>query len=219
MLIIKKLHKSQKGVVTIDYLFSFVLIGGFSVLVFALSLTLTVVELTQYITFASARHHYASNMDSNAQSQHGQAKFQELVSNPVFLPLIENGWFELDQNTLVVGPDIPQGREDLAAYRDVEDRFNLFHGTVIWFQANVLGFTIPFFGSTVLQDQQGSFDNFGAYIGSYLGRETTYLECRNFMVDRWEAIQNLPTEFGASYAEANRLVDENHYRLIMDNGC
>ena len=45
----------EAGILTVDYLFAIILAMGFVALLFAMSLTLTVVEVVQYMTFSSAR--------------------------------------------------------------------------------------------------------------------------------------------------------------------
>lgn len=48
------LIQQNKGGITVDFIFGFTLIMGFAAILFALSLTLTVASISQYITFVSA---------------------------------------------------------------------------------------------------------------------------------------------------------------------
>lgn len=205
--------RNQRGIVTLDYLFAFILVGGFSFLFLALSVTLSTVEIVQYMTFASARNFYAGHVSPQTQFDAAQEKFNQISSNPVFLPLFTNGWFQLDKKTLSIG-SISRKNPDFASYRQ-PDQQNLFHGTVIYLVANVLDFKVPFFGSTT-RISQGGKEGYGSYIGSYLGRETTYMECDNFMKLRFPAIKRLQNNKGAeNFSRANA----KYIFIPSDNGC
>lgn len=203
----KKL-KCQKGLVTLDYLFAFVLVGGFSMLLFALSTTLSTVEIVQYITFSSARRYYAGHISPQRQYDSALSKYNELVNNPVLSPLFKNGWFILDQRTLAIG-SITRTNPDFQAYQQ-DEISNLFHGTVVYLTAKVLDFNVPFFGATSRVTQDGK-EGYGSYVGSYLGRETTHVECDAFMKQRWEKIKSLDGRFGQANGEFTY--------LPSDNGC
>lgn len=205
--------RNQRGIATLEYLFAFILVGGFSFVLLALSLTLSTVEIVQYMTFASARAYYAGNTTSVAQAQAGQAKFEALSGDPVLAPFFKNGWFSLDRKTLAVG-SVAKVNPDFASYRQ-DDADNLFYGTAIYLVANVLDFQVPFFGATT-RISTGGKEGYGAYIGSYLGRETSYLECDNFMRLRFPAILKLGnTKNADTFQRANA-----RYKFIpSDNGC
>ncbi len=200
--------QSQKGLVTLDYLFAFILVGGFSMLLFALSTTLSTVEIVQYITYSSARNFYASHLTPKRQFDSAQKKYTELVTSPVFAPLFRNGWFELDQRTFTIG-SVSKTNPDFQSYQQ-DDANNLFHGTAVYLVAKVLDFNVPFFGPTTRITESGR-EGYGAYIGSYLGRESTFLECENIMKTRWDAIKSLET----NYSQANA----SFIYVPSDNGC
>lgn len=205
--------RNERGVVTLDYLFAFILVGGFSFLLLALSLTLSTVEIVQYMTFASARNFYAGHVSPTSQQEAAFQKFNEISSDPLFLPFFTNGWFQLDKKTLIIG-SVAQKNPDFASYRqDPQD--NLFHGTVVFLVANVLDFQVPFFGATT-RISEGGKEGYGTYIGSYLGRETTYLECEQFMKLRFPAIQRLQNSKGGDpFTRANA----RYTYVPSDNGC
>lgn len=208
---------NQKGFITVDYLFALVLVSGFSFIIFALSLTLTMTETIQYVTFSAARNFYAANQNQNAQTAAAAQKYQELTTDPVLTPLLKSGWFELSAFT--VGTNLPENVSDLSKIKDsgLYSRTNsTFHGAVVYFVSKVLEFNIPFYGSTVSDDLRGGTD-FGAYIGSYLGREVTQDECENFLIQRWEKIKLLPTSGAAPYSDARST--QNSYLGFADNGC
>lgn len=198
---------NNKGSITINFLFAFVLVMGFSALLFALSLTLMMAEVTQYVTFASARNFFAGHINEPAQRVLASAKYNQLIGHPVLRPLYTNGWFEI-QAIPTIG-DITQLKSDIAPARSPY----MYFGTGTDFIARMLDFEIPFFGSTA-PDGDGQGSGFKAFIASYLGREVTVNECLNYTAQRWEAIKGLDE----SYANGN-YVTVNPYVTLDDNGC
>jgi len=208
---------SESGMITLDFLFAFVLIMGFAALLFALTLTLTVVEVTQYITFAAARNYTAGHVNVIYQEQQARMKYKELTEASVFTPLYSNGWFEIaraDSPNLLVG-DVTK---TFGEYKPLspEDP-NLFYGVGTPFIARMLEFNIPFFGSTTDEgDGQGS--GFKTFIASYLSREVTTNECLRFFNNlRWQKIRSLPVSGANGYALAPG--DDINYWIVSDNGC
>lgn len=207
--------KSQAGMITLDFLFAFVLVMGFAGLLFALTLTLTVVEITQYVTFASARNYSASHINVIYQEQQARLKYKELTEATVFAPLYSNGWFEIDKPEAVLVGDASAMFPEYKQASPEEP--NLFYGVGTKFIARMLEFNIPFFGSTTDEgDGQGS--GFKTFIASYLSREVTTNECLNFFnARRWEKIRALPVSNASPYSV---LTPGNEgYVVVSDNGC
>ena len=202
--------KNQRGMITVDFLFAFVLVMGFGAILFALSMTLTVAEVTQYITFAAARNYMAANITPVLQEQKALLKYRELLGNPNLVQLYTNGWFEVDANPAV--GDISQY---ISGYQQPGTTPNKFWGVGTTFIARMLEFQIPFYGSTnVNGDGRGS--SFSTFLGSYLGREITTVECLNFTSQRWNALRNIPVAGGmAPYS----LAKDGGYKVYDDNGC
>jgi len=201
--------KNERGFLTIDFIFAMVLIMGFTALLFVVSFTLSVVSVTQYVTFAAARNYSAANLTKDDQNKRADAKFDELVGNKVFKPLYKNGWFALgqpftgDQTTIVPG------------YDTATQGVNEFWGTGVDFTAKILDFHIPFFGDSA-PDSDGSGSGFKTRIGSFLGREPTTDECLQFTAQRWQAIRNLQVQNGAAYSQGT---STQGYFPIADDGC
>lgn len=202
-------RNNQKGFMTVDFIFAFVLVMGFFVIMFTLTMTLTVVEVTQYITFASARSYSVSHINEARQREEGFNKFKQLTENPVLQPLFTNGWFEIDLTTPIIG-DVSDIKTD---YGKQPFGINLFRGTGTNFKAKILDFRVPFFGSTTNESEGEGFKTF---IGSYLSREVTFGECRNFNNGRWDAIKAIPVDGAAPYSSVQQ---QNSYASISDNGC
>ena len=196
-----KAIKSNKGFIATDFLFSFVLVLGLTFLLFALTFTLSMVEVTQYITFSGARSYMAAHTDPDAQLEQGQLKYSSLVENAVFSPLYTNGWFEIAPAGAVVGVH----SDDYG--QEADDYYN-FYGISTFFKAPVLNISIPMYGSTVTEDKK---DGFQTTIGSFLSREPSQIECEGFTRQRWEKIK----------AAGNFQIPNNNDNPvnIMDNGC
>lgn len=202
---------SERGIITVDFIFAFVLVMGFGALMFSLALTLSLVEVTQYVTFAAARNFYASHIAPPAQESLAIQKFGQLTTHPVLLPLYQNGWFSI-QNPPDVGdlslkfPDYqPPNRQDP----------NLFWGVGTPFFARMLDLRIPIYGSTT-NEGDGSGDGFETYIASYLGREISTNECINFSRQRWVAIRKLSVSGAVEYSTNT---SSDGYVTFTDNGC
>lgn len=202
--------KNQRGFITIDFIFAIVLIMGFTGVLFKLMFTLSIASLTQYITFASSRNYTAAHISQDLQKERALAKYKELASHVVIKPLYNNGWYKIDTE-----PDVGNIAEIVPGYQQPGNYPNQFWGVATNFNAKVLDFNIPFFGSTT-PDGDGSGSGFTTYMGSYLGREITTDECLKFVSARWRNIRALQVSGGASYSTST---SESGYMPIADDGC
>jgi hypothetical protein len=193
----------QSGLVTIDYLFAFVLTMGFVAILFSLSLTLTVASITQYATFAAARGFSSSHATLQEQFDFGNQKFKQIVSNPALASLYGNGWFSIGE------PDVG----DLAAVRSEFQSIKAKYGVGVQFTAAILDFEIPFFGSTDPESGDGNGKGFQTYISSFTGRENTAEECMQFTSQRWSLIKAMDQRYATGQYNSDR------YNPIEDNGC
>lgn len=201
--------QNQSGIITIDFIFAFVLVWGFFSIFFALSLTLTVVEVTQYITFSTARTFHAGHWDVGQQVALGEEKFQTLRSHPTIAPLFSNGWFELGTSSgLAESVGNQWNRLYPQPTSGEEGDSSNFIGSRVSLNAKILHYRIPLVGSTTDDE-----DAFQANVGSYLNREPSSVECLNFMSagNRFNAIKQLDPSY-------NRPEIKN-YALLADNGC
>lgn len=202
--------RNQRGLLTVDFLFSMVLILGLSGLLFVMTFTLSVASVTQYVTFASARIYAAGHLNQGIQKDLANQKYNELINHPVLKPLYKNGWYS-------VGDQLGVGNhtEIIPEFQQATQGPNKFWGAGTYFTARVLAFQIPGFGSTT-PDDDGSGDGFQTYLGSYLGRDPSTEECLAFTADRWRAIRALPASGGASYSTGTGATG---YYPIADDGC
>ncbi len=202
--------RNQRGLITVDFLFSMVLILGLSGLLFVLTFTLSIASVTQYVTFAAARNYATAHINQQTQTERANQKYAELKEHPVLKPLYSNGWFVIDEL-----PGVGDHTQIVAEFQEATQGPNKFWGVGTSFTAKVLAFQIPFFGSTT-PDDDGSGDGFRTYLGSYLGREPTTDECLQFTAARWQYIRNLPAAGGAAY---NTGTGAGGYFPMADDGC
>ena len=197
----KRLLEDQHGVLTLDFIFALMLIFGFSMIFFAVSITLSMVEVTQYISFTAARTFAGAHEDQTGQDGLARKKFAEIMAVPVFKKLYSLGWINL--GALQLGDfnnDYPQDADAAT-----------FVGARIPFFAAILSLDIPFVGSTTSNSTTGH-----AMVSTYLMREVTTTECReNFNRARFQKLKNLTYGGKAVYGG----VPSDSAALITDNGC
>jgi hypothetical protein len=194
--------RNESGLIAIDFIFALVLVFAFTAVLFALSMTLSVVEVTQYVTFASARNHFAAHVTKQKQEDLAREKYDQLISSPALKPLYNNGWFELKDFKVGEGTDYQQLQND-------PDTFT-FYGSTVFLRAPVLNFRVPFFGRTA-SDENSAFQ---AQIASWLAREPSTEECMNFNKARMQLIKQM----GSNAYNITQL-NENDYVVMTDNGC
>lgn len=203
------LLRNERGLLTIDFMFSMVLILGLSALLFVLTFTLSIASVTQYVTFAAARNYVTSHLDKATQETRAVAKYKELISNKVLKPLYSNGWYKIDAE-----PNVGDHTKIIPEFAQATQGVNKFWGVGTSFTAAVLEFRIPFYGSTQ-PDGDGTGDGFKTYLGSYLGREPSTEECLALTAARWTAIRKLAVSGGSAYSTAGA----GGYFPMTDDGC
>lgn len=196
---IQKTLTNQKGLLTLDFIFATLLVFGFSTIIFSFGITLSVVEVVQYITFSTARNYSLAHYDENKQKERAQLKFDELTSHPAIIPLIDSGWFET--GTLQISDFNSEYSPDSSFGADN------FVGARVEFSAPILYKRIPLIGTTGTDP-----DGFKANIQSFLAREPTFKECQSFTSERINRIGNLNGLY-------RNVMQPSKVAAIMDNGC
>jgi hypothetical protein len=195
------LLKSQKGILTLDFIFAMIMMVCFSAILFAFTITFSAVEIAQYATFAAARAHFAAAKNSDEQETAGKTKFTELVKGPK-APLgmfYRNGWFTLSD------VEIKDFNSEYST--DPNKDSDTFIGARTTIVANILKMKFPLLGETTDED-------LSATINAYLMREPTEEECVTFTKQRFKGIQSLrPGAFDQGFVNAGS------YAFMMDDGC
>ena len=131
--------KKERGFLTLEIIFAFFVSFSVIILFFGLTLTLTVVEIGQYIVFATSRNYSASHLNSFSQKQEALKKYKQLFNDPYIGRLYRGGWFKLSDEPLV-GSFYPQYGEDI---------YMPFTGVQAQFTANVLKLDFPILGQAL----------------------------------------------------------------------
>ncbi|MEI7973387.1 MAG: hypothetical protein WCH11_03370 [Bdellovibrio sp.] len=200
--------KPQSGQITIEFLFSLILALGMFSLLFAISFTLTMVEITQYVVFSSTRAMIAANLDPETQTEVARQKYEQLVGRPSSPAhsLFNGSWFRLSSSREL---DIRTGvnrdfSSDLAGGRDSK---NIFTGVSTLLSSQLLNINIPFLGST-----SGGDDNaFSTRVNTILIREPSQKECFTWYSERAQALLEVPSSRG--FYKPDQLL------RMEDNGC
>lgn len=190
--------RNQKGFLALDFVFGLSLAGGALLIALAMCLTLTVIEVAQYVAFSTSRAFYAAHASPEAQANQAFGKFTELTSKPVMKSLFRGNWFSL---SFMGADDYTPTYNDVTAIKS----HNPLQGTEVQVDAKILGFNIPFFGRTT-----STGEGLQTAVNSYLGREPSNRECREFNKKRWEKLK--------AAADASAISSQIYY-VIADNGC
>lgn len=205
--------RNQRGLVVTEFIFSLVIAAGLSALLFSVTYTLAVVEVTQYVVFASARAQLGANKDPQAQRQAAIDKFKQLTTGKSAIASLYSGnWYEIvkpDDLDVRGGPsgDGKLFNEDLAGGSDRSDR-NWFQGVSAPLTAKIMNMKIPLLGST---DPENEDNTFKTRVNAMLIREPSQKECKDFYEQRRSALGQLPS--------AQTYYRQNDYIPLEDNGC
>ncbi|MBX2996259.1 MAG: hypothetical protein KF681_15645 [Bdellovibrionaceae bacterium] len=199
-----------------EFIFALVISAGLAVLLFSVSYTLAVVEVTQYVAYSTARAHLGSNKDPAAQKKAAIDKFKHLVAGKSAISSLYAGnWFEIgkpDELPVRGGPsaDGKTFGDDLAGGSDEVQgsKRNWFIGVSVPLKAKILTMNLPLLGRTNPEDDDGSFST---RLNAMLIREPSQKECKDFFEKRRTALGNLPS--GAGFYQ------QNAYVPMEDNGC
>ena len=191
--------QSDKGLLTIDFIFSFLVVWGLMMAFLLMSFTLMMSSVAQYVIFATNRAHIAGHIDTSKQDQMGQRKFERLID--ALRPMVSTGtqsWFRFELEFPVQPQQLGQTQQK--------------YGFKLNYTATVARETsFPIIGGPA----DGSAGvNFGrATLKAYMYREPSTTECLDFNDRRWDKIldrfQNLPSYMNGS----------DTYGSSADNGC
>ena len=197
---------SQRGSLAIQFLFGWVLAMGFVAVFAALTLSLSVAEVVQYITYASSRKLMLGHHSPGDQVRAAMDKYSSLSKDPKFCTFFRhcnpNGMFRIN-------PVPSYGINE--AFNPTSGKPYLFMGVWTKFKAEILDINIPFWGST--SEDADSNNLFSSSIGSYLGKEPTQTECKSFDEKRLKWIYN--KNGGRDVSPATPKPSD----FVFDNGC
>ena len=189
------------------------MVAGLSVLLFSLTYTLAVFEVTQYVVYSAARAHAGSNKDPDAQKAAAIAKFKQLTSGKSAIASLYAGtWYELVKPDALdirggVTADGKNFGTDLAGGSDMPNR-NWFLGVSAQITAKILSVKLPLLGATSDDENGGTFKT---RLNVMMIREPSQKECKDFLEKRRTALSSLPS--------AQVYYQPSGYTPLEDNGC
>lgn len=217
--ILRPFKIKQIGVVTTEFIFSFLIATGMSVVLFSLNYTLFVVEVTQYVAFATARAHMAGHENPDRQMEAGRLKYAELIDqNTPIGQFYTSEWFSIGGPSEIIfrqgeSGSVTGNSKTFANELDGggEDPHSRFLGVSMALTPKILNFKIAGLGSSN-PEEDGSV--FQTRINALLIREPSYSECRAFFETRkglnhWE---NLISNPGTP-------IKQDKFVIVEDNGC
>jgi hypothetical protein len=193
----------MKGSITVDFIFGVVIVAAISSILLSFCLTMAVVEIGQYISFASARTYFGAHKSERDQMDRAEAKFKNIMTNRALAKILKGDWYNLKY--LNTGD-----YRSLYSAGGLEHDNDTFFGNRLELEVKVLEL-VPIFKSIVGEAEQ---NNYRTNLGSYLGREPNFDECMNFMRDRWKNFISSNPLTGASSGQ-----NSDAYAIIVDNGC
>lgn len=214
---------SERGFITVDFLFAMTMAAVMIMMMFVFSTTLTVIEISQYIAFATARAHAPAHKDQETQVRLARQKFESYQDSkrfPALAPLLKNGWFNIETRTLEIrggGVPVPGAGGDTDFNDQYGYRKEAMPQTGIRFklQADILKMNLPFLGR-ITEDS-----DFSTYVTGFLIREPTTEECRKQIEreGRFEAILDQDSRFRQIYHGGVPKSTQTAYFALEDNGC
>lgn len=214
-----RLTVTQSGVVITEFIFAFVVAAGMSVLLFALTYTLLVVNVTQYVAFAVSRAHLASNESPEKQIEAGQKKFAALVqSGTPISRFFASSWFEIAQPDELIfrqglSAEGTGGGSDFSGDLGGGDNnvYGRYQGVSIRFLPRIMNFQIPGLGAS---NPDGEDEAFETRVNALLIRESSAAECREFNLRRKD-----PAVWSGRLANPALQFKPESFFEAEDNGC
>lgn len=200
--------KSEAGFITMDFLFAIVITFGMSIVLFAMTYTLSVVEVTQYITFSSARAQAAGNKDVQTQIEEAKKRYTKLMNDRRVSSIFGTGWFEVSP---VAQLDVRSGETNFAQdypSSATGSTREVYSGVRTNLHARILEMNLPLLGKL------GEDDAMTLRVNSFLIREPSAQECRDFMRQKADAVWNIDDNRFAKFRPPS-----TPSTVWEDNGC
>jgi hypothetical protein len=156
------------------------------------------VEVGQYVAFATSRAFAGAHETLELQKESGKKKYAEVMGNPAIRFFMGATWVQLGEP--VIGDFNEQYGQDAGKDSDT------FWGTQIPMDAQILRLRVPFLGPTFEDSKVGK-----ATLNAYLMHEVPTTECReNFNAQRFQKLMQKGPYSG---------VQSPKYFTFTDNGC
>ena len=213
----KNSKNNQAGFMTAEFLFAFTMVLCIGVLIFAITFSLTTIEVAQYIVWSSARSYASANGTEIDSVNAGKSKYSNLIA---MFPLLtgknnSSPWFKLSDS--VTPGDLTNKLTDAKADNNTSSNPEVRHPwTGVQTEIDLILFKnvkIPFLGP-ITNDKSA----FVFPIRAILLRHPSADECHKFFEQKFTAgIQKLKDV--SEETELSNLGDASAYTPMEDNGC
>ena len=201
----KKQKKNNQGIITIPFLLVLVIVLFFTLSFLMLAMTLAHVTVTQYMTYSSARKFSLAGESPSIQLD-GAVLHYETLRGRFFKPDAHTGktgdWFFIQEKLV----DTEQQYSIQGDYPESTPK-KRFYGINTRFQTLALNLKIPF-----LIKNDSDQINEPVRVSSFLRREPSQAECKDFHKDKREKIKD-------KCSPANCLHIKEPEEFEGDNGC
>lgn len=184
--------KSNAGMMTADFIFSFLLACLFTAFLFAMCFSFTVVEVVQYISYSATRAALPSHKDFESQRQRALEKVNSLVNNQILVTLLKNGWFNVTLKDMRLGQDSSDYYSSEYNMEPIGGPSSVpYHipaaGVRLNLEAKILEMNLGPLGK--IESDTGN--GFSLTLGSMMFREPSQKECVDLIRQRYQKILNL----------------------------
>lgn len=211
----KTILRSNSGMVTTDFIFSFFLASMFTAFLFAMCFSFTVVEVVQYVSYSATRAALSGNKDFESQRERARIKLQSLSNNNILSALMRNGWFNVTLRDMRLGEnasDFYSSEYQMAPITGASPSpfYIPAAGVRLNLEARILTMNLGPIGR--IESETGN--GFSLTLGSMMFREPSQRECMDLMRNRYQQILTFDTKFGAiAGASSNESIP------MEDTGC
>jgi len=192
--------RDERGLLMLDFVFALVASIGFAIVFFSVAVTLAMVEVGQYVAYATSRAYTAAHETKGEQESLGLAKYKDVMGHSAVKAILGGTWVKMGE------PQFGDYSDEYGA--DAENDNRIYVGVRVPFSSRLLHMQVPFLGPTAADDSVGK-----ATLNSYLLREISTQECREqFNKVRFENLKNVNNAYQSAPATEPE-------KLITDNGC
>ena len=203
----------NRGLLTVQFILATFISLSIIIMLFMLSITFVHISVTQYMSYSTARRLSLGDESKDKQIALAKAHYVNLRGQ-FFKPSAYHGpgqWFEispsLQDGDLGFASGCPGASQRITGVsypRNPQADRCLFYGVRIKFKSNVTDFRIPGLIDERTQNEM-------ANVMSFLGREPSQEECKNFFRDKEQQLKSVwnPGSWGTSSTSNQE----------GDNGC
>ena len=196
---------NHQGMITIPFLLVSSIILFLILSFFGLAMTFAHISAVQYISYSTARKlSLGGTTDETERKGVAEQHYKDLRGK-----FFGNAWTGGDGDWFLISTTLTEGLGALGYessgdyHHEIPKKRNMFYGVGIGFNANIISLAIPF----LMNSKESSAV---AKISSFLGREPSHNECKNFLGEKIK--EKMKDIYPPDYSS-------NLPKRVGDNGC